>query len=192
MARDESQQVRDLADVFAEAALAHWHEVLHALATRDDLEPLFGLTREAMASLTGQLAAASRRVGLRARIAQAIRASASYHEKVGERLLKPVMIAERAINDFVYWLDMDRTKPEARPMAGRPNPRPVFTRAPAAEQWPDLGERAQPFERDFYVDWAVSYRRLVEDNARAASGLVGNVALNEKLGRILAGLAAPG
>lgn len=192
VARDESQQVRDLADVFAEAALAHWHEVLHALATRDDLEPLFGLTREAMASLTGQLAAASRRVGLRARIAQAIRASASYHEKVGERLLKPVMIAERAINDFVYWLDMDRTRPEARPMAGRPNPRPVFTRAPAAEQWPDLGERAQPFERDFYVDWAVSYRRLVEDNARAASGLVGNVALNEKLGRILAGLAAPG
>ncbi|UPY38940.1 virulence factor SrfC family protein [Sediminicoccus sp. KRV36] len=182
------EQARDLAEVFAEAALAHWHEGLHALASREDLEPLFGLTREALASLTGQLGAASRRVGLRARIAQAIRGSASYHEKVGERLLKPVMIAERMINDFVYWLDMDKLKPEARPTAGRPTPRPVFTRPPAAEQWPDLAERAQPFERDFYVDWAVSYRRLVEENARVASGMVGDVALNEKLGRILAAL----
>jgi hypothetical protein len=182
------EQARDLAEVFAETALSHWHEVLHGLASREDLEPLFGLTREALASLTGQLGAASRRVGLRGRIAQGIRASASYHEKIGERLLKPVLIAERVINDFVYWLDMDRLTPEARPTAGRPTPRPVFTRPPAAEQWPDLGERAQPFERDFYVDWAVSYRRLVEENARAASGLVGDVALNEKLGRILAAL----
>jgi hypothetical protein len=179
---------RDLAEVFAETALAHWHEVLHALASRDDLEPLFGLRREALASLTGQLGAASRRVGLRGRIAHAIRASASYHEKVGDRLLKPVMIAERMINDFVYWLDMDKLSAEARPMAGRPTPRPVFTRLPAAEQWPDLGERAQPFERDFYVDWAVSYRRLVEENARVASGLVGDIALNEKLGQILRAL----
>lgn len=189
--REEAPQARDLADVFAESALSHWHEVLHALATRDDLEPIFGLTREALASLTGQLGAASRRIGLRARIATQIRASAAYHERVGERLLKPVMIAERAINDFVYWLDMDRTPPASRPLAGRSNPRPVFTRAPAAEQWPDLAERAQPFERDFYLDWVVSYRRLVEDNARAASGLVGDVALNEKLGRVLAGLATP-
>ena len=189
--REGTAPARDLAEVFAESALAHWHEVLHALATREDLVPIFGLTREALASLTGQLGAASRRVGLRARIANAIRASAAYHERVGERLLKPVMIAERAINDFVYWLDMDKTPPASRPLAGRANPRPVFTRAPAAEQWPDLGERAQPFERDFYLDWAVSYRRLVEDNARAASGLVGDVALNEKLGRVLAGLAAP-
>ena len=182
------EHARDLAEVFAETALAHWHEVLHSLASRDDLEPLFGLTREALASLTGQLGAASRRVGLRGRIAQTIRASASYHEKVGERLLKPVLIAERAINDFVYWLDMDKTDPKARPLAGRQAPRPVFTRPPAAEQWPDLGERAQPFERDFYLDWAVSYRHLVVENARVASGLVGDIALNEKLGRILAAL----
>ncbi len=182
------EHARDLADVFAETALAHWHEVLHALASREDLEPLFGLTREALASLTGQLGAASRRVGLRGRIAQTMRASASYHEKVGERLLKPVLIAERAINDFVYWLDMDKIAPQARPLAGRPTPRPVFTRPPPAEAWPDLGERAQPFERDFYLDWAVSYRRLVEENARMASGLVGDVALNEKLGRIMAAL----
>ncbi|MBX9698807.1 MAG: putative virulence factor, partial [Acetobacteraceae bacterium] len=179
---------RDLADLLAETATAHWLEVLHRLAARDDLEPLFGLDREAAASLTGQLSVAARRIGLRARIARLMREGAAFHQRPGDQLARRVLIAERAVNDFVYRLDMDRLPPESRPMVGREKPRPVFTRPPAPEEWPVLAERPAAFEREFYIDWLASYRRLVEENARAAAGLVGDAALNERLGRILAGL----
>ncbi len=179
-------QMRDVADVLAEAALAHWLEGLHRFAARADLPPLFGMEREAAASLTGQLATAARRLGLRQRIARAIRDNASFHERAGDQLAKRVLVAEREINEFVYALGARDLPPERRPtVAGRP----VFTRTkPVPEQWPELAERPAAFEREIYLDWVASYRRLVEDNARAAAGLVGDQALNERLGQLLGAL----
>lgn len=186
-AAEAAPRPRDMADVLAEAALAHWLERLHRFAAREDLLPLFGMDREAAASLTGQLATASRRVGLRQRVADAIRRDGAFHERLGDQLAKRVLLAEGQINEFVYALGARDLPPERRPqVAGRA----VFTRTrPAPDQWPELAERPAAFEREIYVDWVASYRRLVEENARAAAGLVGDPALNERLGRVLQALA---
>ena len=55
-------------------------------------------------------------------------------QALADRLLKPVMIAERMINDFVMWLGFDAVPPDQRPKAGREQ-RIIFTRPPAAEDW---------------------------------------------------------
>jgi hypothetical protein len=104
-------------------------------------------------------------------------------------MVKPVMIAERAINDFVTWLGFDTMPEEARPKAGREQ-RPVFRRAPAAEDMPALSETPLPYDANFYLDWATAFLRLVEDNVRDTGGAMVDIKANERLGQLLAGLRA--
>ena len=179
---------RDLADLFAMAAVEEWLQGMHRFAARADIAELFRMDRDAVAMLVAQLAAAARRLGLRERIAEAMRVGAAYNESLANRLLKPVMIAERAINDFVTWLGFDALPPEGRPRAGREQ-RIVFARPPAAPgDIPTLSETPLPYDATFYVDWAVAFVRLVEDNVRGTSGAPPDKAVNDRLGALLAGL----
>jgi len=91
------------------------------------------------------------------------------------------------INDFVTRLGFDAMPPDARPRAGRDQP-PVFTRPAAAEETPALSETPLPYDQTFYVDWAVSFVRLVEDNVRGAGGALIDVAANARLGALVGGL----
>jgi hypothetical protein len=107
---------------------------------------------------------------------------------MANRLLKPVMIAERAINDFVTWMGFDRMPVEARPKAGREG-RSIFVRPPApADDMPRLSETPIAYDAAFYVDWAVAFVRLVEDNVRGAGGAMVDEKSNARLGSLLNGL----
>lgn len=188
VAEEEEEGPKDLADIFAEAALQEWLQGMHRFAARSDTAELFRMDRETVATLVAQLAAGARRLRLREAIAERMRAGAAYHERLSDRLLKPVMIAERAINDFVTWLGFDAVPPAARPKAGREQ-RVIFTRAaPAAEDIPALSETPLAYDAAFYVDWAVAYVRLVEDNVRGAGGAMVDEKANARLGALLAGL----
>ena len=130
-------------------------------------------------------AAAARRLKLRERISDRMRAEAAYNESLANRLLKPVMIAERAINDFVTWLGFDTIAPDARPKAGR-EARSIFLRPAApADDLPRLSETPIAYDATFYVDWAVAFVRLVEDNVRGAGGSMVDEKSNAKLGGLL-------
>lgn len=187
-ADEEDEGPRDLADLFAEAAVAEWLQGLHRFAARTDTAELFRLDRDATAALVAQLAAAARRVRLRQRIAEAMRSGAAYNESLANRLLKPVMIAERAINDFVTWLGFDAMPPASRPKAGREQ-RAIFARPPAAStDMPALSETPLAYDATFYVDWAVAFVHLVESNVRGAGGTMVDEKANARLGALLAGL----
>lgn len=181
------QGPRDLADLFAEAAVAEWLQGMHRFSARTDLPDLFRLDAGSAATLVAQMAAGARRLGLREAIAERMRSGAAYHERLADRLLKPVIIAEHMINDFVTRLGFDAMPPDARPRAGRDQP-PVFTRPAAAEETPALSETPLPYDQTFYVDWAVSFVRLVEDNVRGAGGALIDVAANARLGALVGGL----
>ncbi|MFO0189351.1 MAG: virulence factor SrfC family protein, partial [Alphaproteobacteria bacterium] len=146
------------------------------------------MDREAIATLVAQLAAGARRLKLRENIATRMRTQAAYHESMANRLLKPVMIAERAINDFVTWMGFDKMPVEARPKAGR-DARSIFIRTPApADDLPRISETPIAYDAAFYVDWAVAFVRLVEDNVRGAGGALVDEKSNARLGSLLSGL----
>lgn len=179
---------RDQADLFAEAAVAEWLQNMHRFAARTDSPELFRMDREAIATLVAQLAAGARRLKLRENIASRMRTEAAYNESMANRLLKPVMIAERAINDFVTWMDFEKLPTEVRPKAGRDG-RSIFIR-PAAplDDMPKLSETPMAYDAAFYVDWAVAFVRLVEDNVRGAGGATVDEKYNVRLGSLLSGL----
>lgn len=185
VAEDIEEGPRDQADLFAEAAVAEWLQNMHRFAARTDSPELFRMDRDAIAMLVGQLAAAARRLKLREAIAERMRTEAAYNESMANRLLKPVMIAERAINDFVTWLGFQNLPLDARPRAGREG-RSIFLR-PAAplDDMPRLSETPVAYDATFYVDWAVAFVRLVEDNVRGAGGAMVDEKSNARLGGLL-------
>jgi hypothetical protein len=187
-AEETEEGPRDQADLFAEAAVSEWLQNMHRFASRTDSPELFRMDRDAINTLVAQLAAAARRLRLRESIAGRMRTEAAYSESMANRLLKPVMIAERAINDFVIWMGFEKLPMEARPKAGREG-RSIFLRPAApADDMPLLSETPIAYDANFYVDWAVAFVRLVEDNVRGSGGAMVDEKSNARLGSLLSGL----
>ncbi|MFM8680190.1 MAG: virulence factor SrfC family protein [Alphaproteobacteria bacterium] len=177
---------KDMADVLASTAVAEWIECMNRFAARADLQEVFRLSPEVVATLVGQVVHASRRLGLRERIAGAMR-GAGYIENLADRTNRQVMIAERAINDFVAWLGFAGTKEDARPRNPR-SQQAVFAAVPAAEEYPPLAETPSAYDATYYLDWATAFVRVVEDNVRDTGGGAVDIEGNARLGRILATL----
>jgi hypothetical protein len=187
-AEESEEGPRDQADLFAEAAVSEWLQNMHRFASRTDSPELFRMDRDTINTLVAQLAAAARRLRLRESIAGRMRTEAAYSESMANRLLKPVMIAERAINDFVIWMGFEKLPMEARPKAGREG-RSIFLRPAApADDMPLLSETPIAYDANFYVDWAVAFVRLVEDNVRGSGGAMVDEKSNARLGSLLSGL----
>jgi len=174
----------DIADQLAEAALAEWQERLRSFSADPTTASFLLIPREQATFLASQLAAGASWQDLRGSIAAAIRARTGYHERLADSLVKPVMIAERAINDFVATLGFDRMKEAERPRTPREN-RVVFAPREAAEDLPALGELPRPFEREYAVDWITAFARLVDLNVDHAFGGRIDSEANAALGRIL-------
>lgn len=186
-ADDDSSEAKDMADVFAAGAVRTWLERMNRWAAQDDVPVIFRIEKEGASVLVSQIFAAARRLSLREGIANQIRAQAAFHERLSDRLVKPVMIAERRVNDFVTWLGFDMLPLDRRPQAGR-NRRPVFVPPTPAEEMPVLSEAPLAYDSNFYIDWATSFVRAVEDNVRGATGSLANTDANERLGTVLATL----
>ena len=183
VASEPEEGPRDQADLQAGAAVILWLEGVHAFAAAPDATDVFCLDREALGVLAAQFASACRRLKLREVIAERIRRTSAFHTAASERLVQPVMIAERVLNDFVCGLGYANLPESARPVTR--DKRPVFSRPPAAERWPTLDEVPSGYDADFYIDWAFAFVRMVEDNVRGSGGVEVNLAANAKLGRII-------
>jgi hypothetical protein len=184
---EEGDEPKDMADVFAAAAVRTWLERMNRWAAEDGVPSIFRVEKESASILVGQIFAAARRLNLREEIASQIRSRAAYQERLSDRLVKPVMIAERSLNDFVTWLGFENVPLEKRPQAGR-DKRPVFVRPAPAEDMPSLSETALAYDSAFYIDWATSFVRAVEDNVRSAKGALTDGESNERLGKVLSTL----
>lgn len=181
----------DVADQLAEAALAEWQERLRSFGADAATASFLLIPREQATFLATQVATGAAWQDLRGRIAEAIRARTGFHERLADSLVKPVMIAERAVNDYVATLGFDRLPEAERPRTPREN-RVVFAPREAAEDLPALGPLPRPFERDFAIDWATAFARLVDLNVDHAFGGRIDTKANAELGRILAVLRSAG
>lgn len=186
---DDKAEPTDLPDLLARAAVTDWLQRMNRWAERPDVPALFRIERDSAAILVGQLGAAAHRLHLREIIASRMRERAAYHERLSDRMVKPVMIAERSLNDFVTWLGFDTVPIDSRPKAGRDR-RPVFVHPEAAEEFPPLAETPSAYDSNFYIDWASSFVRLVEDNVQGTDGSRADSAANRRLRAILAALHA--
>ena len=181
------EKARDRFERFTDLALAEWSRQLHALADDPATPAIYQLPREAASLLTQAVLTASRRVGLRARIAQDLRTRASFQPRNPAAAQKPIMLVEAGINGFVHMLDFDRM-----PEAQRPKPansdRPVFAaRAPRAGP-PQLGPEPAPYDVAFHIDWIFAVARLFEDNVQDPAAAELDIAANERLGGLISRL----
>ena len=181
--------VRDRFDRFADQSLAEWNRQLLALAEDPATPAVFHLPRARAAMLVNEIMTAARRLDLRDRIANDLRARASFQHRSPAAAQKPIMLVEAGINGFVHMLGFDQVPLEQRP---RPNgtDRAVFTPRTPPSGPPVLAETATAYDYEFHIDWIVAAARLFEDNVQdpAASGL--DIPANEALGAMLKRLEA--
>ncbi len=182
-------RARDMADRMAEAALETWGERLGAFADDTVMTGFLRLPREAAVFIATQVETGAATRDLRQDMAGRIRALASFHERLSESMTRPVMVAERAINDHVAWLGFDQEPEAQRPKVQRDG-RAIFADRQAAEDIPALGAAPAPFETNFTVDWITGFARLIDLNVDHAFGGRVDSEANARLGRILAILRA--
>lgn len=181
-------RARDQAERFADAALAHWMEQIHAFADNGALRDRVGLDGVAASTLVEEIGLGARRIDLAARIAERVRAMSAFRARPGEAAAKPVAAAETLINSYVDRLDFD-----GRPLAQRPVNRAagqaIFTPPPRAGAYPVLAEQPAAYDQTFYVDWITGFFALTEENVAFKDGAAVDVEANAKLGRLIAALS---
>ena len=173
----------------ADLALQDWTRGMQSFAESADVESVYRLARDKVSVLVGEVARAARRTGLRAKVARALHAQAGYQQRGAAAAQKPTIVIEQMVNEFVHMLGFGELAPERRPSL--PNgSRTIFAARPAVQGLPPIGPKPMPYDGRFHVDWMTAVARTMEDNVQdAASGPI-DVARNERLGRILAGLGA--
>lgn len=178
---------RDLAAMFAEAALEEFSDRVQAFADSTEAESWFRLDRPSAATLAAELLLAVRRLDLRGRLGERIRTDLAFVKGVNERLMRPAMLAADALGGFVAGLGFDAVPEDRRPKAGREQ-RPIFRARTADDDMPALGPTPEAWDAAFTLDWATGFVRLTEDNARGTETDAVDLAANAALGRMLATL----
>jgi hypothetical protein len=180
-------QPRDMASMFAEAAMDEFADRVQAFAESTEAESWFRLDKPSAATLAAELLLAVRRLDLRGRLGEKIRADLAFVKGVNERLMRPAMLAADALGGFVTHLGFDAVPEDRRPKAGR-DQRPIFRARQADDDLPTLGATAEAWDAAFTLDWVTGFVRLTEDNVRGTEADAVDVAANAALGRMLSTL----
>jgi hypothetical protein len=178
---------RDMAAMFAEAALDEFADRVQAFAESTEAESWFRLDKPSAATLAAELLLAVRRLDLRGRLGEKIRADLAFVKGVNERLMRPAMLAADALGGFVATLGFDAVPEDRRPKAGREQ-RPIFRARAADEDVPSLGPTAEAWDATLTLDWVTGFVRLTEDNVRGTEADAVDIAANAALGRMLSTL----
>jgi hypothetical protein len=180
-------QPRDMASMFAEAALDEFADRVQAFAESTEAESWFRLDKPSAATLAAELLLAVRRLDLRGRLGEKIRADLAFVKGVNERLMRPAMLASDTLGGFVTYLGFGAVPEDRRPKAGR-DQRPIFRARATDDDMPTLGPSPEAWDATFTLDWVTGFVRLTEDNVRGTEADAVDVAANAALGRMLSTL----
>lgn len=178
---------RDMAALFAEAALDEFAERVQAFADSTEAESWFRLDKPSAATIAAELLLAVRRLDLRGRLGEKIRTDLAFVKGVNERLMRPAMLASDALGGFVTTLGFDAVPEDRRPKAGREQ-RPIFRARQADDDLPNLGPVAEAWDAAFTLDWVTGFVRVTEDNVRGTEADAVDIAANALLGKMLSTL----
>jgi hypothetical protein len=177
--------VRDRFERFADLAIAAWGANMSNFLSELQASANLNLPLEEATILVGEIALAARRHGLRAALAAGLRQRAVFQARSIAAPQIPVIIAEKAINDFVYWLGYDQLPPEKRPTLPKGGRRIFAARAPVVGM-PPLAAQAAAYDKTFHIDWMCAMAETFRDNARDPSATGLDFQANAALGSILA------
>jgi hypothetical protein len=188
---DEATQglARDRFEQFADLAIAAWTETMNGFAEETRADGPYRIPREQAATLVGEIGAAARRLRLRALLADRLRSRAAFQNRGNAAPQIPVIIAETAINTFVYMLGYDAVAPENRPRTANGG-RIIFAPRPPVTGLPPLAAEATAYDRTFHIDWMIALGETFRENARSPSSTGLDLQANAALGDILVHLEA--
>jgi hypothetical protein len=178
---------RDRSEMFADMAIAEWARGMTVLAEDATTTTALHVPRDQAMILVRELERAARRLGLRNVIAAELRGRASFQNRSAAAALKPVMVVEQTVNNFVHMLGFDRLAPDRRPEAPRGTRRIFAPRAPV-NGLPPLGPTPTPYGLNFEIDWMTAVRLTFEANAQDAGSGTIDIDANERLGANIAQL----
>jgi hypothetical protein len=183
---EEVETPQDEAEHLAGVALEDWGNRLHGFA---DGAHRFGFTAAAALTLTTELLRSARRTDLRAVLASDLRGILAFRRHPAAAAATCGLAAAMRLGGFVATQGFDRVPLAQRPTVGADR-RPVFAPRQAAETWPELTESPSDTDRRFSVDWIQAFLRGVELNVQGGGEDAVDIARNEALGRIIAGVDA--
>ena len=142
-----------------------------------------------MSALASDLISGAQRLDIRSDIAESVRRTLSFRQKIEQARAKAALLAANILNAYVNWLGFDKLPLEERPTAGRgENRRSVFSPRQGGSDSLTLPEQPTPYDEMQYVDWMTAFRRLVEDNASSRDGAAVDVEQNARLGKLVVAL----
>ncbi len=179
----------DKADLFADAVLQHWISEIRAASETPRMCTYFRVSEASMSALASELISGAQRLDIRSDIAESVRRTLSFRQKIEQARAKAALLAANILNAYVNWLGFDKLPLDERPTAGRgENRRSVFSPRQGGGDSLTLPEQPTPYDEMQYVDWMTAFRRLVEDNASSRDGAAVDVEQNARLGKLVVAL----
>jgi hypothetical protein len=173
---------RDEAACFAALVESRWLSGLHALADKPALQQHYGFSAADFSAFVSELALGSSRLGVRARMEEAMRAAAAYANISPERLVwKQASLAAAIINayvDFLGYNPRELTEQE-RSIRGRDRAIVLFADAAPVGAYPELPDRGS------VVSWKQDWLRAVAGCIAANVDFDGQRSLNVEQNRIV-------
>ncbi len=145
----------------------------------------------AMEVVIGELITLARRADSEGAIAADLRALATV-ERAEQSSIKLALIAATRLNRLSGDLGFDLVPPagERPAIEDEAGTRIAFAPRPVAYDARAITREPATFAHTYATDWFHGFYRVVEDNAKSASGVTVDLAQNARIGAILAGLAA--
>lgn len=179
---------QDEAAYLAAAIESWWLDRLHALAENPELQQRYSFPAGDFAAFVNETAVSAARLGLRARMEQALRAAADYANIDAERLVwKQASLAAALINAHVDFLGYDpqRTSEEERSIRGRERATVLFAPRPLVQDFPILSETRAATVSAWKNDWLRAVAGMIAANACFEDGKNIDPEQNRMIGEIL-------
>ena len=181
----DAPETGPLSDQLAAAAVEYWVASMRTAVEDPRFRSYLRLGETEHAILVDELVSASRRLDLRESIATQLVFLVDTATPGHSALAPAALVAANRINAFVYRLDYDKMAPVDRPKRpGGARNSPIFSEPPArgVER---LTETPSSGAAEYYSDWIVGFRALVEQNAQLVDGTSINIEQNARLRAIL-------
>ena len=173
----------------ARTAVTAWIDHLRRTIEADGFARRFDVPVAAMEVVVGELITLARRADLEGTIAADLRELATI-ERSEQSSAKLALIAATRLNRLAGGLGFNLVPPAGArpPISDEAGERVAFAPRPVSHDARAIAQVPVTFAHTYATDWFHGFYRVVEDNAKSASGVTVDLEQNARIGAILAAL----
>ncbi|MDE3744444.1 virulence factor SrfC family protein [Methylobacterium radiotolerans] len=188
---ESSNPGSDRERAMARAVVAAWIGALRRTIETEDFARRFAVPLTALEIVVSELIILARRADIEGGIASDLRDLATV-ERSEQSTVKLALIAATRLNRLTGSLGFTLVPPagERPAIQDEAGDRVAFAQRPVSYDARSIGQAPATFAHTYATDWFHGFYRVVEDNAKSASGVTIDLAQNARIGAILAGLQA--